>query len=262
MKLLPVFLIIIFLQVVNAQGQVYRIDKRERPLLVLIEHNPFIRFENSNAPTFIAYESGLVIYKKKTGNRCYFYKAVLDSIELKNFFKELKLNEDSLYKLPKFVELNSKKTAYISDITTNELIIYTKDSTKYISALGNPFTTEFNNTTPKFLYNIIQKLKNYINEYSIKWEPQKFEVRLWINSESTDEYVEWPSNWPDIFSKDAINIKDMPEPDHYTITLDYKYFKKLNELINKNGKQRSVLLNNKKWAVSYRLKYPGTTNWW
>lgn len=211
-------------------------SKLRKPLAILVEQNPWLEVIGSDSPSFVLYEDGFLIYRK--------YKAELVAVqlteeELKNLLNRLSIGQD-FYNLNDYYDSDVK----ITDQPTTTIYVTIGDKKKRVSVYGR------GEKDPTPFWDLYDKLVSYDNQRARPWLPEKIEVMVWPFEYSQLEPLPWPENWPDIQSPETKKRSD----DQYSIYLDVKYFEDLKKLPLKNG--QAVLINGKKWAISYRLPFP------
>jgi len=213
------------------------------PKIVLTEYNPWAMVIGSDSPTFVLYDSGIIIYKDFDINDIVSVK--INSEEMVDFIKSLNLS-DSLFLLPNYFSASDW-----TDQPSNELVL-NFDSLKTIYIYGSLRNeSESREKTPTVLLDIFDKLINYNNNSADVWRPEKIEVMAWDYSYSPEEPVKWPDAWPDLNDKNTVDNDGL-----YSIYLDSKYFDDFLNLINNLGEKQAVEIDGKKFAVSYRFPFP------
>jgi hypothetical protein len=107
---------------------------------------------------------------------------------------------------------------------------------------------------------IFEGVRNEIINYPGKtiakeWLPDSIEVLLRNYSRSSSKGIDWPAEWPGLSDKTTVKRGD----DLRSIYIDKKDFTKLKKYIQKVNEDggNTVILNKKKWSISYRLPFPG-----
>jgi hypothetical protein len=217
------------------------------PVLVLIVTNPWLMVIGSDVPSFVVYENGQIIYKKTINNVVKYYEANLGNEEAKKTISELGLT-DSLLKLPKYINASNS-----SDQPTNELLL-NLDSLTEISVYGNLRETngEARLKTPQPFLTIYDNIIKYENSSAKTWLPDSIEVIVSGYSYAPEKSLLWPQNWPDLKSNTTVKRGDSL----YSIYLDKKYFNEFIKLRSSLKEKQAILINGKKFSISYRLPFP------
>ncbi len=232
--------------VLYAQGE----DKKYgKPVIVLIERNPWLMVIGSDTPTFVLYEKGQVIYKRREGDTVRTYEVSLSEEDAKRFIEKLGIGE-SFYKLPEIIEMSNW-----TDQPTNTLVVRLS-SPKNVNVYGNlrraPRVGE-KGAPPEFL-SVYKQLIDF-NPASAKiWEPTAIEVMLWDYNYAPNKVI-WPKSLPDLKSSSTKKLGSM-----YSIVIeraDFDAFKKFYETV---GEKTAVEINGKKMAISYRYPFPNLSD--
>lgn len=112
-----------------SNGQKYN-ETYGKPIIVLIETDPWLMVFGSDVPTFALYENGQIIYRKIMNKRYKYFEIRNDSITTQKIIKSLGIS-DSLMKLP-----NNIQALWATDQPTNILLL-NFDTIKEISVYGN-----------------------------------------------------------------------------------------------------------------------------
>lgn len=258
----------IFLFLLNLNGEAaftQPIDSNSNfgnPLVVLVEHNPWLMVLNSDEPTIVIYANGKIIYQKIEDDRKVFYCVTLDSVAFDSLMRDLNFDDDSILNFPNSIDPYENDRTSMGDLPTNELYIYSADSVKLISIYGSLFTNTFYKWTPPYLANIVKKLKEFSSPVAEIWQPQKIEVVVWGYEYSPEIPAEWPDDWPDIKGKDAYVHETSNTGDMYSIYLDSEHLDELKDLLANDRLHQAILMNGRKWALRYRFPFPHEPKWW
>ena len=216
-----------------------------KPIIVLIERDPWLMVIGSDSPTFALYSDGTLIYFNK--GKGYF------SIKLnKNKLQEY-IPDESFKKLD-----NSYFSASSTDQPINIILYFENDDIFSVSVYGDLRSKDdARKLTPDTFLNVYDKLIETKNIKGTIWIPDYIEVMIWPYEYSPEEPMKWPSNWPDIN-----NIMTRKRGnDSYSIYLDSKYYNDFVKLLRSMKEKQAILINNKKWAVSYRFPFPCEDIW-
>lgn len=219
-------------------------DKAIRPLIALIEKNPWLMVIGSDSPRFVLYDNGLLIYFDVEHKE--YQSVTLSERELKQFLDSLPSRD--------FFGLNDYySVVHATDQPTNVLIISQSDILgKKVSVYGNLRDEDDRSKTPKSFLKIYDKITTYKNKSAKKWLPEKIEVMIW-----PDEYakgsLKWPNAWPDI-SDPRTKVRRKGE---YSLFLDSSLLQDLKAFLQRRKGNQAVLINGKKYSVSYRYPFPG-----
>lgn len=223
-----------------------------KPLIVLIERNPWLMVIGSDSPSFVLYDNGTLIFLKavESGKREYFHVS-LDNDSLKGTVKELTPSGD-------FLKLNDNyRLSNLTDKPTEEFIMDLADFKKKVAVYGDLRSDEkVRKNTPKAIMDLFNKIIGYENKKAQKWLPPKIEVMIWPYEYAPDKSIVWPAGWPDLNDKTT-----KKRGDSYSIFLDSSKFDSFIEFLKTRNEKGAVEINNKKWAVSYRFPFPSEEKW-
>jgi len=224
------------------------LKKTTEPLVVLIEQNPWLMVIGSDSPTFALYNNGLLVYLDKEHKE---YRSVsLKSEELDDFIKFLADDKD-LYNLE-----NSYNLSEWTDQPTNILFVRHNNRVRKINIYGNLNNKDVRTKAPKAFLTIFDRIIAYKSESAKTWLPEKIEIMIWPYEYAPEGALQWPKNWPDINDS---NTKKRRET--YSIFLDSSLLKELKIFMSKLKQEQAVLINGKKWAISYRYPFPSESEW-
>jgi hypothetical protein len=221
-----------------------------KPILVLLESNPWLMVAGSDSPTFALYDDGTEIYisNKSTAEEPFRTRKVPDP---KKILKEL-------------LSFGTDKTKDYYDLTDASdqptTMIWTPSSR--IEIYGQWRKSHYRHQDPsKALPSEIRRALFCIDDHCKNrgkaWLPAQVEVLFWPYEYAPDESVVWPSDWPDLASKDTRKRGS----DLFSVYLPVVHFAEFRRLIATQREKGAILVNGKKMAVSYRLPFPGETEW-
>jgi hypothetical protein len=239
------FFFLLFLLLTNAFGQ--RFDKEYgTPVIVLTQINPWLQVIGSDVPDFALYDKGRIIYKKSEAGKPKYFEVKLNEAETQQAVYALGIT-DSLMQLSSFIEVSQA-----TDQPTNELVL-NFDSTKIISVYGNLKTDQkARKQTPKAFLTVYDRIIRYQSPKAKEWVPSSIEVFLTEYSHSPETPRSWPKNWPDL--KDSKKVRR--SENLYSLYLDKNQLEELKQLVGSLKKNQAVLVNGKKFSVSYRFPFP------
>ncbi|HEY8561282.1 MAG TPA: hypothetical protein VIL74_12975 [Pyrinomonadaceae bacterium] len=222
-----------------------QVDNYGKPLIVLVETNPWLMVIGSDTPSFVLYEKGRVIYKKIEGDKSKILEARLSSEESKQFLESLALS-DKFYNLPDNIEAVS-----FTDQPSNDLYV-SVEKKKKVSVYGSLAAdgSARKNTPPEFL-TVYDKLKKFDRASAKEWLPEKIEVMFWDYSYAS-KTKKWLPEFSDLNSPSTVKRSS----GMYSVFIDSKDFAKFRSFYNSLEEKQAVEINGKKMAVSYRFPFP------
>ncbi len=231
-----------------------------KPIAVLMEQDPWLMVIGSDTPRVAVYETGDVVFAKKTGERAYAYHTV-------------KLNPAELGVLsqrwaPLAARPLAKKHFMLSGATDQPTAaLYFANGTQQWAASvyglscrnavpPAPMNPKGNEAPPAELFAVHKALCALDYPSSRAWEPAYVEVMLWDYSYAPQASVNWPKEWPGLSSPRA-----MKRGDAYSIFLDGRELPRLKAFLATVKEKGAVALGGKKWAIAYRYAFAGEPIW-
>jgi hypothetical protein len=216
-----------------------------KPLLVLIESDPWLMVIGSDSPSFVLYDSGKIIYRLVENNKLVRYLTILNQNELNEFIKYLSIDE-SLFDLDSMIMLGGP-----TDQPTNILYLDIMKKKK-IMMYGNIETNiKIRNVAPSSFLDLYDKIKNYRNGNAIEWLPPKIEIMFWDYSYASSKR-KWIKGFPDLNSPSTVNKGGL-----YSVFINGdKYETFINYYREVRGGSEAVEINGRKMAISFRIPFP------
>lgn len=243
MKCIIPLLILTILSVASCAQQYDR--TYGKPLIVLIETDPWAMVIGSDVPSFALYENGQIIYQKVENKRLKIYEVSISKTELQNVIKALGIN-DGVYKLPNNVDASFK-----TDQPSNELIL-NFDSTKVISVYGRlDGDSAARIKTPELFLTIYDNIRKFKSDSAKEWLPDKIEVMFWDYNYAPKKRP-WIKGFPDLNSPATVKRGN----DMYSVYIDKKDYSAFKKFYLSMGEKQAVEINGRKMAISYRLPFP------
>lgn len=241
MELLYSLLVLVFFTILAGQEKKEQFGK---PVIVLIEYDPWAMAIGADTPTFALYEDGTVIYKDLQNGTNLSIK--LSLVEKEDLLSQLNIGEE-IFNLPENIN-----TSDWTDQPTISLTIFgVKEKT--ISVYGAlRDDDDARDNTPESFIELYDKIVNYKNENAKEWLPEKIEVMVWDYSHSRGKSLKWPGDWPDLDDANTVDRGGM-----FSIYLDNKYYNDLLSLLRRLKDRQSVEINGKKFTVQLRFPFPG-----
>jgi len=221
------------------------VEEYGKPLVVLLETNPWLMVIGSDSPSFVLYENGLLIYSEIIDRKLFRKLVIFNQNEMNEFIEYLSIDE-SIYNLR-----NEIISSNWTDQPTN--IIYLNiTQLKKIMVYGRIETNdEARKRTPVVFINLYDKIKHYRNENSLEWMPPKIEVMFW-DYDYAPKKRKWIEGFPDLNSPSTIKRGG----DSYSVFIDGNEYETFINYLQKMGKKEAVEINGRKMAISYRIPFP------
>lgn len=222
-------------------------EKYGRPIIALIESDPWLMVIGSDVPTFALYENGQIIYKKIVDKETKYFEVTNDKETTQKLIKSFGIT-DNLMKQEDFIEASTA-----TDQPTNILLL-NFDPVRQLSVYGElrNLKNQARKETPKDFLDVYDKIIKFEDKKAIEWLPNTFEVMATKYSYATEKSLKWNSEWNDIKSKSTVKRNE----DLYSIYLDKKYYKEFIELLKNMKEKQAVEINGEKYSLTYRLPFP------
>jgi len=223
--------------------------KPPQPLVLLYVRDPWRMVIGSDSPRFALYDNGLVIYAsgEKEAEKA-FLSRLLPMPELKELLASLDLERRLGGLDGKTIDASEK-----TDQPTTLICYWVNGQRKAISVYGALRSgAPERERVPKPFLEVFDALTGFHAQGAKPWLPPLIEVLIWPfeNSKLTPE--PWPKEWPGL--DDPLTKK---REMIYSLFLESKHFSDFLALGRKMRSGQAVLIGGKKWAVSYRIPFPG-----
>jgi hypothetical protein len=224
-----------------------RDSAESKPLIVLLEANPWLMAIGSDSPSFALYDDGTAIYATDTG-----YKSIkLDATERDALIASVK--PEVLAKLAGHYDIAEG----VSDQRTNYFFVYGSGAPKVISVygpLGNKGARAQLLAPIPAAYDVLHSFRH---PNARDWLPDKIEVMIWPYEHSIDASIEWPGNWPGL--KDPTTVKRGTEG--YSLYLPSAEYPALIAFLKTQKERGAILIAGHKWSASIRFPFPQEGSW-
>ncbi len=220
-----------------------------QPLVLLYVRDPWRMVIGSDSPRFALYDSGLVIYASREKNpKKAFLSSTLSSAELKKLLGTLNLDQ-------RLEGLDGKTidASMATDQPNNRLCYWIDGKLRAVSVygplrLGSPEREG----VPKSFLEVFDALTGFRVKGAKPWLPPLIEVMIWPFEDSQLTPEPWPKKWPGL--DDPLTKKRAMV---YSLFLESRHFSDFLDMRRRMKSGQAVLIGDKKWAVSYRLPFPG-----
>jgi hypothetical protein len=203
----------------------------------------------SDSPSFALYDNGLVIYasgRKKPEEA--FLAKLLSPPELREILRTLDL-ESRLGGVDERIGASMK-----TDQPTNRLCYWVDGKLRAVSVYGSLHASNpERERVPKPFLEVFDFLTQFRANGASPWLPPQIEVLIWPFDYSREIPRPWPKEWPGL---DDPATKKRGN-DSYSLFLDSRHFSAFLDLLRSMKSNQSVLIGDKKWAISYRIPFPG-----
>lgn len=216
-----------------------------RPLIVLLEANPWLMAVGSDSPAFALYDDGQVIYRTRSG-----YKSVkLDARERAALIE--RVQPQALARVAGHYDV----LANVSDQPTEYLFVFGADGPKAVSVYGS--LTQVAKLVPAPIGTAYAALHGYQHPRARDWLPDKIEVLIWPYEYAPEESILWPKGWPGLGHPETVKRDEGA----YSLFLPASRSRALTALLQTRRERGAVRIDGRKWAVSYRFPFPQEQSW-
>ena len=214
-----------------------------RPLLVLIEADPWLMVVGSDSPTVAVYDTGLVIYRH---DRTYRFAC---------------LGAEELSVLVGSVELAGLEPHYMAarmtDQPTSTIFRVAPDGSKQrVSVYGDLSGAAVRATVPAKLVAAYDRLISVDPTDARPWLPAEVEVMIWPYEYAPDASIRWPSKWPGLDAETT-----WQRGDGYSLYVPSTDLGELRAFLASRSERGAVEVGGKKWAASIRYPFPAEDQW-
>lgn len=241
------FVTLIFVLILTScTGQTTK-EKYGRPIIALIETDPWLMVIGSDVPTFALYENGQIIYKKIVDKKIKYFEITNDKETTRKIIKSFGIT-DNLMKQDDYIEVSTA-----TDQPTNILLL-NFEPVRQLSVYGQlrNLKNETRQKAPKDFLDVYDKIIKFEDDKATEWLPNTFEVMATKYNYAPEKSLKWNSEWNDIKSETTVKRSE----DLYSIYLDKKYYEEFIELLKNIKEKQAVEINGEKYSLSYRLPFP------
>lgn len=212
-----------------------------RPLLVLLESDPWAMVIGSDSPRFVLYDDGVAIYRAKDG----FKTAKLSQDEIGEFQQALQV--DALACL-----VGKYEASDATDQPTESIFIGRGGKLAQISVYGVPASSG----VPVEIASAYDKLVKFDHSDARPWIPEKVEVMIWSYEYAPEASIIWPKKWPSFDGSDVVK-----RGDSYSIFIPAAEYPELVKFLQTRKEKGAVEIGGKKWAADIRFPFPEEDRW-
>lgn len=217
-----------------------------RPLVVLLEQDPWLMVIGSDSPRFALYDDGTVIYRTDAG-----YKWVkLDATERAALAARLDIGVLSC-------NAGYHALSAASDQKTENLILFGNDRRVVLSIYGSLDDGEVRSMLPPSLIDTYDALAHFDHPRARGWLPERIEVMLWPYPHAVEAPVAWPKRWPGLHDSGTIARHE----DSYSVFLPSARRDELIAFLRSRKPRGAIEIEGRKWSAGIRYPFPGERLW-
>ncbi len=233
---------------------------KDFPMAVVVERNPWAMMIGADSPRVLLFPDGTLIRADANDRNTVFSTARLTVDELARVRTAMGKAED-------FQHLKDEYNTApgVSDLPSVEIVRYEKPFSKKVDVYGyvsgfvpTPAVTrvptaEKADVVPKEFDRAYKVLTDLHPKNSTRWVPRWAEVIVWPYEYAPDESLPWPTGWPDLRSKFAVQDRN----DSYSLILAGTEIQNLEQFLASRREKQAILISGRKWAVTWRPVTPG-----
>jgi len=227
-----------------------------RPVVVLLRHSVWFPFVN--LPLFVLYEDGRVIVPRERSRgipRSYQSALVPD---VQRALSELGIKQE-LFELQAKYDFRPN----VTDQETVFLYVWHGDSlTRVAVRAGLGADDRLISAVPSAFRTVYDRLTHFTAPEAVPWHPEFIEVAAWGYEYAPDDPpLDWPANWPDMNSPGSTREKQPGIDELWRFRIPYGYRSELEQLLTTRREKQAIRIAGRKWAVGFRLPFPGESRW-
>lgn len=216
-----------------------------RPLIVLVEANPWLMVIGSDVPTFAMYEKGQIIYKTVDDRMAKIFEVTLTANELAQLIAKL-VPSDDIHDLDDYIEASDAT----DQPTTTIMLDYSKR--KEVTVYGHlGANSEDRESVPDDFLTLYDSLKAYRSTVATEWQPKQIEIMFWDYNYAPNKRP-WIKDFPDLNSPTTIKV----DSNFYRVYIHPGQFDEFTKYYKSMGEKEAVEINGRKMSMRYRLPFP------
>jgi len=235
-----------------------------KPLLVVIERDPWAMVMGSDSPRLALYDDGTLICasEKPSMEQPFVSRKIANTAK---FGKEIAPFD--LTKLGKSYLLSNATDQITTIIWTpaKSIGIYgnwrrsrssDRETSPILRGIGER-EKKMKEYLPQEIRSILEHVDEQIKVGGAPWLPEKIEVMFWPYEYAPDESIIWPKEWPDLYAKETRQRRE----NSFSVYLTSVKFGDLLRFFRTRKEKGAVLINGKKMADYVRFPFPGEGAW-
>lgn len=218
-----------------------------KPVIVLLEANPWLMAIGSDSPSFALYDDGTAIYVTETG-----YKSVKLDPAARDALVQ-RINPQDLAPLAGHYDLRPGW----SDQPTEYLFLYGSGAPRVISVYGSLGGIDSRKRIPAAIPDAYDVLHAFHPADARDWLPERIEVMIWPYEYAPEASIDWPKGWPGL--NDPTTVKY--GKDRYSLFLPSADYPALTAFLETRKERGAVRIDGHKWTAVPRFPFPEERSW-
>lgn len=228
------------------------------PVVVLLRHS--VWYGAVNAPLFIAYDDGRVLYPDSSEENVpiTYASAQLGVTGAEAVERTLGI-DSAVLRLPRAYDLRP----HVTDQQTVFLYVRAGDSlVRFSLRAAEVGPDQLSDSIPGPLRNAFHRLSAFQSANAAPWHSDSLYVHAWPYEYAPDNPpLAWPTTWPNLQSAGTERRRDETVGELITIRLPYADRAALDSLLKLRRPRQAIAISGKKWAVGYRTPFPAEAEW-
>ncbi|WP_420469550.1 hypothetical protein [Brevundimonas sp. FT23042] len=238
----------------SAQAASVQPGEAARPLLVLIEADPWASVVGADSPRLALYDDGVIIYRKDGAYRA----ARLAAGEVESFMSALQpeaLTElAGAYSISEWTDQPTTDIFLLRDGRYLQVQVYGSMDPAAPKLDGVSFADPAR--LPHPLLEAYRRMVAFDPDGAVVWSPEAIEVMIWPYEYAPEESIVWPAHWPGLSDPET-----RQRGDDYSLFVPASEGAALRSFLQGRRQRGAVLIDGRKWAVSTRLPFPKEEEW-
>lgn len=227
-----------------------------RPVVVLLRHSVWFPFVN--LPLFVLYEDGRVILPRERARGVPHSYQTARVADVPQTLTQLGIGRE-------FFELRPTYD-YRPNLTDQETVfiyVWRGDSLKRIAVrAGLGPEDRLVAGVPAAFRVVYDRLTNFTVPNAVPWLPDSIEVAAWGYEYAPDDPpLDWPAHWPDMNRAGSTRETQPGIDELWRFRIPYNYRPELEQLLDRLREKQAIRIAGRKWAVGFRLPFPGELRW-
>jgi hypothetical protein len=235
-----------------------------KPVLMVMERDPWALVIGSDSPKFVLYDNGMLIYLRDPPN----FDEPFVTRRVANWASfQKELVSFDLSKASNHYEL-SAATDQISTIiwTPGKTVgiygdwrkprVSRRESNTEMKAISEREKKMWE-SLPSEIRQTLLRIEEQRTVKGSNWLPEKIEVMFWPYDYAPDESILWPEDWPGLYAKDT----RMRKKDSFSVYLPSEKLTELRRFFRTRKEKGAVLIDGRKMADELRFPFPGEEAW-
>lgn len=215
-----------------------------RPLVVLVERNPWAAVIGSDSPRFALYSDGLVIYRREDG----FRSVRLDPRELEALRERLDVPVLGC-------ALGRHGPENLTDQPEEDFHIGRGGALSLISVYGAIEPGRAPQGTPRQVVAAYATLTGFAHPRAQPWMPERVEVMIWPY-EHARSATRWPAGWPTLTSPGT-----MRRGESYSLFVAAADYPRVSSFLRASQENGAIEIDGRKWSAATRFPFPLESHW-